>query len=167
VTPTKTPIPDPETPVVRLNEVLPLPRSVDWNGDGQLTQADAWLELYNTADGMVDLSGWRLEIIVGEDSGNDHYLIPAGTSLQPAGYLVLYPLQKEMSLAEEGMIRLLDNEGTLIDRVILPELPADTSYSLDAATGIWHADWPATPGRPNTPPELAPQTLPNWENIPE
>lgn len=153
--------------MVRLNEVLPLPRGVDWNGDGQVTQADAWLELYNTADGMVDLSGWRLENFVGEDGRTDHYLIPAGTSLRPAGFLVLYPLQKEMSLAEGGMIRLLDDEGQLVDQIILPEMPADTSYSLEAATGIWYANWPATPGGPNTPPELTPQTLPKWENIPE
>jgi hypothetical protein len=162
-----TPIPDPETPVVHLNEVLPVPRSVDWNGDGEITPSDAWLELYNTADGTVDLSGWHLEISKGEDGEDGVYLIPAGTSLRPAGYLVLYPLQKKMSLADGGRIRLFDNEGKLVDQVILIELPADASYSLDAATGIWHADWPTTPGEPNTPLELEPPPLPKWERIPE
>ena len=146
-----TPIPDPEIPVVQLNEVLPFPRSVDWNGDGEITRADAWLELSNMADEVVDLSGWHLEISKGEDGKDGVYLIPAGTSLRPAGYLVLYPLQKKMSLAEGGRIRLFDNGGKLVDQVILMELPADTSYSLDTATGTWHADWPATPGEPNTP----------------
>ena len=126
-------MPDPDTSVVLLNEVLPVPRSVDWNGDGQVTRADAWLELSNTADGTVDLSGWHLEISNGEDGEDGDYLIPAGTSLRPAGFLVLYPLQKEMSLVEGGRIRLFDNEGKLVDQVILMELPADTGAGTDSA----------------------------------
>jgi hypothetical protein len=112
---------------------------------------------------VIDLSGWRLEFSNGED---DDYLIPSGTILRPAGYLVLYPLQKEMSLAEGGVIRMFNEVVKLVDQVILPKLPADTSYSLDE-TGTWHADWPTTPGEPNTPLELEPPPLPKWERIPE
>lgn len=50
--------------------------------------ADAgdWIELYNRGNTATNLSGW-----VFSDSDNAHvYSIPAGTILQPSGYLVLY-----------------------------------------------------------------------------
>ena len=149
-TPTATRIPDPapEPPTVYLNEVLPVPGSVDWNGDGQVMPSDAWLELYNASDEVVNLKGWQLEISNGDEV---HYLIPAGTVLKANYYLVLYPLGNGVSLAQGGVIRLYDDEGTLVDRLNLPELPADASYSLDATAGVWYSDWPATPGRPNGP----------------
>jgi hypothetical protein len=46
-----------------------------------------WIELYNSTDGSVDISGWFLS-----DDGNDltKYEIPAGTVLGPHGYKVFY-----------------------------------------------------------------------------
>jgi single-stranded DNA-binding protein len=143
---TRTPDPEPEPPAVYMNEVLPVPGSVDWNGDGEVTGSDAWLELYNATDKKVNLRGWRLEISNGSEVV---YQIPAGAVIKSDDYLVLYPLGNDMSLAGGGVMRLYDDEGTLVDQLNLPELPADSSYSLDATAMVWHAGWEATPGRPN------------------
>jgi hypothetical protein len=152
-------MPEPQVPTVYLNEVLPIPGSLDWNGDGQVTPADAWLELYNPGDKKIKLNSWHLQVSTREE---DAYLIPHGTELRPGGYLVLYPLKEEMNLAPGNVIGLFDKAGKRVDQIVLPELPADTSYSRDAA-GQWHADWPATPGEPNSPqdPETQDPSSPN------
>jgi hypothetical protein len=136
--------------------VLPEPKSFDWNGDGEVSGADAWLELYNASDEALDLSYWRLVITEGDD---DAYRIPTRTSLRPGGYLVLYLLQGEMSLAEGSTIQIFNDEGEFVDGIILPEVPADASYSRDSH-GTRHDDWPPTPGEPNAPYPPEPAQLP-------
>jgi hypothetical protein len=49
-----------------------------------------------------------------------------------------------------GVLRLLGPDGEVRDRVAFAPLAPDASYSLDE-NGIWHYDWPASPGRPNLP----------------
>ena len=47
-TPTATPsasAPAPARPAVVINEVLPAPRAVDWDGDGKVNAADEWIEV--------------------------------------------------------------------------------------------------------------------------
>jgi hypothetical protein len=46
-----------------------------------------WIELYNTTDAAIDISGWFLS-----DSGTDltKYEIPVGTVIPPDGYIVFY-----------------------------------------------------------------------------
>jgi hypothetical protein len=147
-------------PSVRINEVLTLPSLIDWNGDGQITNGDAWIELYNAGDAAVDLSGWRIELIDEEEAV---YRIPKETILKPKQHLVLYPNQTRMDAVGSIEMRLLNKPRQLIDVVTVPVLPADASYSLDNL-GIWHADWPPTPGESNSP--LAPETHPVPRQIP-
>lgn len=154
------PGPKPELPDIRFNELLPNPGLIDWNGDGQVTEADAWLELYNAGDEPVDLSGWSIEISNEDGAGLQ---IPKDTLLQPEEYLVVYLHQPELAETDKVEIRLLNKTGQLVDSVSLPDLPADASYSLDIA-GVWHADWPPTPGEPNSP--LAPEPQPAPKQIP-
>ncbi len=44
-----------------INEVLPVPKKIDWNDDGTRDEGDAWVELYNPTDEAVDLSFWTLD----------------------------------------------------------------------------------------------------------
>lgn len=53
------------------------------NSDGRCCD---YIELYNGADYPVDLSGFQL----GDIAGNGRYAFPAGTTLEPGGYLVVY-----------------------------------------------------------------------------
>ncbi|MGE5601593.1 MAG: hypothetical protein ACM30E_01000, partial [Nitrososphaerales archaeon] len=48
-------------------------------------------------------------------------------------------------------IRLHDANGRLMDSVRYPEILPDLSYARDAE-GVWHADWPPSPGVANAGP---------------
>ncbi|MDQ7030653.1 MAG: lamin tail domain-containing protein [Ardenticatenia bacterium] len=135
-------------PPVRVNEVLPAPRQVDWNGDGVLSSEDEWVELYNPLDEPVSLAGWLLD---DGDGGSRPYRLPTGTLIPPRGYLVLHRSRTGVALNDAGdEVRLFARDGTLVDRVAFGRLPVDQSLSNDGAGGF-QADWAVTPGAPNMP----------------
>jgi hypothetical protein len=134
---------------VVINEVLPVPRAVDWDGDGKANAADEWIELYNATGRPVDLSGWRLETRRGAGA---IYRVPRGTILRAGAILVLYQRQTRLKLDDAGgTVRLVDRGGKVADSVRYGALGSDASYSQDAKN-VWHGDWPPSPGRPNVPP---------------
>ena len=87
---------------------------------------EAWVELYNRSDTVVDLGNWRVSAGIG-------YTIPEGTLLEPDEYLVVakdrvglelrYPDVRilgdfERVLSRRGeLIRLLDDRGNPVDEV--------------------------------------------------
>lgn len=156
--PTDTPVVSPtptETPVpfagVWLNEVLPAPGRVDWDGNGTATQLDEWIELYNTGPAAVDLSGWFLD---DGPRGSKPYRIPAGMILKSGSFAVFYRRKTNIELDNSGdQVRLIKADGTVLDEVTFGALGFDTSYSRDEA-GTWHANWPPSPGAPNLPPPV-------------
>jgi hypothetical protein len=144
-------------PAVRLSEVLPAPRGVDWDRNGFPNAWDQWVELYNGNGKTVDISGWSLD--TGRVRGRA-YRFPRGTVLRPGAYLVLYRLRTNLALDEVyGQVRLLDAAGSLVDSVSYGVLAPDESVSRDAP-GLWRADWPPSPGEPNLPPATATRTAP-------
>ncbi|MCZ7568643.1 MAG: lamin tail domain-containing protein [Ardenticatenaceae bacterium] len=158
-TPSLTPTATPFAVSVRLNEVLPAPKNVDWDGDGSATAEDEWVELYNEGSAVVDLSGWQLDDIV--DGGSRPYTLPAGTHLQPGAFLLFFRHQTGVALNNDSdTVRLLWPDGTPFDTYWYSRPAADASYSRDA-TGTWHTDWPPSPGAPNLPPTLTPTPLPS------
>jgi hypothetical protein len=137
---------------VGINEVLPAPRAVDWDGDGKANAADEWIELLNATARPVDLSGWRLEAGRG---GGSIYRIPRGTVLRAGAILILYQRQTRLKLEDAGgTVRLVDRGGKVADSVRYDALGSDASYSRDAKN-VWHGDWPPSPGSPNLPPGAA------------
>jgi len=87
-----------ETPVVAqppptypagviLNEVLPSPEGSD--------KTSEWIELYNTNDFSVDLSGWKLQDLTGTPTT---YILPKNTTLSNNGYLVLNRPETKITL---------------------------------------------------------------------
>ena len=144
-----TPSPTPTRPVVAINEVLPVPKTVDWDGNGKANAADEWIELLNTTRRSVDISGYRLET---GRSGALIYRIPRGTVLRAGAILVLYQRQTRLTLEDAGgVVRLVDRSGKAVDLIRYGALSPDTSYSRDLKN-VWHSDWPPSPGRMNLPP---------------
>jgi len=141
-TTTPTPIPMPITTTVRINEVLASVRGTDWNGDDAIDEGDAWIELYNPTEEIVDLSFWTLDL---EGTGH-RYTFPVDTSIEPGAYLVLYSEESDILLAA-GNLRLAKGTVTM-HSVEVPKLRPDTSYSVDEE-GIWHVVWSPTPGEEN------------------
>jgi hypothetical protein len=130
---------------VRLNEFLPVTGTV---------YLDEWIELRNTGVISADLTGWSLDD--GLLSGNPPYLITNTLVISPAGYLLFDQETTGLILPDiGGQLLLLQPDGTVVDSVIFGPLPPDASYSRDDA-GLWHADWPPSPGLPNAPPVPTP-----------
>ncbi len=151
-----TPTPTPTSlPAVRLSEVLPAPRGVDWDRNGVANVRDQWVELYNGNGKTLDIGGWSLD--VGRSRGRS-YRIPRGTVLRPGAYLVLYRRQTSLALdVVAGQVRLLDAAGRPVDSVSYGALLPDHSASRDAL-GSWHNDWRPSPGAANLPPTAATPT---------
>jgi hypothetical protein len=146
-TPTATSTTPPLTGV-RLNEILPAPAAVDWDGDGTADALDEWIELTNTGVVTVDIGGWSLEAA----SGGAAYAIPAGTLIGPDGFIVLYRAATGVALNDDGDgVRLLRPGGAVEDMVLFGALGADRSYSRDESSA-WHDDWSPSPGAVNLPP---------------
>lgn len=143
-TPTATPVPV----SVRINEILPAPAQQDWDGDGNADERDEWIELFNEGTGDVNLGGWTL---ANGQQENMLYRIPQGTVLPPGMILVLYQRETGLVLDDAGGgVWLLGPKGGVRDSVTYPSLAPNASYSRDSQ-GIWHADWPPSPGLPNIP----------------
>lgn len=153
-TPTSTPTPTPTAtptvsppPDVRINEILPVAGARDWNADGQVNDGDAWIELYNQGSTALTLGGWALELA---DQFAPRYTLPAGMTIQPGGFVVLYSAQTGLPLGAGGRLRLWTPSNVLNDERTFTPLAPDASWSRDDA-GVWHSDWPPSPGAPNSP----------------
>jgi hypothetical protein len=143
-TPTATATVEPPDDRVLINEILPAPKTTDWNGDGIVDAQDEWIELVNLSSNIVDVGGWLLDA-----NGSGNFLIPIGTVLQPQQVIVFFGAQTGLLLSDDGgQVRLHNAAGRMVDRVQYNTLPIDGSYSRDDA-GNWHIDWPPSPGMPN------------------
>jgi len=134
---------------VAINEVLPVPKAVDWDGGGKANAADEWIELLNTTRRPLDISRWQLET---GRAGGTVYRVPRGTVLRAGAVLVFYQRQTRLTLEDAGgLVRLVDRSNKVVDAVRYAALSPDASYSRDPKD-IWHSDWPPSPGSANLPP---------------
>ncbi|MCP4512482.1 MAG: lamin tail domain-containing protein [Fuerstiella sp.] len=105
---------------------------------------DDWIELHNTSEKEIDLSGKRLT-----DSLNpeDQWAIPANTIIPAGGYLIVWAdndkpsdnsLHAGFQLSKDGeTVRLLNEEGSaVLDKLQFISLPPDVSFGRtpDGAT---------------------------------
>ena len=131
-----------------LNEILPAPSAVDWDGDGVANAQDEWIELANLGATPLDLTGWQLDDAEG---GSAPYTFPPGSLIPPGGFLLLFRTQTGLALNNDGdSVRLFAPDGTAWDSFTFSATTPDASFSRDRTT--WHDDWPPSPGAPNTPP---------------
>ncbi|MBQ4324437.1 MAG: CotH kinase family protein [Clostridia bacterium] len=115
-----------------------------------------WIELYNTGDEEVSLSGWRLSDSKKEP---DRFVFPSGTKIAPGGYLVIWATKGEaptdgglytsFGLSKEGeQLYLYNPAGYLADTVEFPALSKDTSWGRSEDGGEIFAN--LTPSRAST-----------------
>ncbi|MBO7496713.1 MAG: CotH kinase family protein [Salinivirgaceae bacterium] len=88
-----------------------------------------WIELYNTTSAAINVSGWKIS----DEKPDEMFTIPAGTIIEPYGYLVVCANQNkllkfnpevinyvgdfEFGLGKDDKVQLFDSEGLLIDEV--------------------------------------------------
>lgn len=140
----------------KLNE-----KKTPWDND-----LGRWIELYNSSDAEMDVSGFYLTDDLSEPV---KWVFPEGTSIAAKGYLILYlneslPLEGEkessvtaemkahtlnFSVAEAGeSVYLLDREAALIDSVDVPACVSALSYAK-ADDGHWGFSETPTAGKKN------------------
>jgi len=147
-TPTFMPTPTDPSKTVRVNEIMPFPAQ-----DGIFDEFEEWIELYNAGDGDVDLSGWLLDDAVGDSEG---YRISEGTVLVAGSFALFHGRTTGIVLDDLGdQVRLLAADGKVVDVVDYGQLAPNASWCRDEA-GIWHNDWPPSPGAPNQPSVVTP-----------
>jgi hypothetical protein len=170
-TPTSTPVPA----GIRLNEILSVPGTTDWDGDGRADAQDEWIEIYNAGPLAVDLGGWIVDssdprrlggpardpVRSNQEQGvpaasganalldESRYMIPPHMVLESGAFLVLYQQKTGLVLDDAGgRVQLFDPAGELIDMIVFGPLEPDTSYGVDA-NGDWRVYSLPSPGRPN------------------
>ena len=100
-----------------------------------------WIELYNTTAAAINLSGWKIS----DEKTENAFTIPAGTVIEPYGYLVVCENQNklikynpsltnfvgdfEFGLGKDDKVQLFDSEGTLIDEVAYSKSWGDANGS--------------------------------------
>ncbi|MEJ5200531.1 MAG: lamin tail domain-containing protein, partial [Anaerolineae bacterium] len=138
-------------PAVRLNECLPDPDVIDWNGDGVLNSGDAWIELVSLAEESVDLGGWALDDIA--DGGTRPYVFEAGTVLPAGGFLLRFRSTTGVALNQDGdTLRLLAPDGQVVDAFTYARAHPDRSFArMVDGIGAWTESYPPSPGQPNRP----------------
>lgn len=122
---------------------------------------DDWLELYNTTGAAIDLSGWYLS---DSQNNNTKWAFPAGATVAPNGFLVVYCNGRNTSIGNEHhtnfKINQTDQEwvvlsdpgaGIVSDYQLTLRTQVDHSRGLDVdGTGSWRLFTNPTPGASNT-----------------
>lgn len=95
-----------------------------------------WIELFNTAFGMVDVGGFYIS---DDMNYRTKYMIPKGnvrTQMPLRRYLLLYAdgnpqagvFHMNFTLDGVDTLYMFAPDSTLIDKIAIPEIPADKSY---------------------------------------
>ena len=148
---------------VSLNEFMPDPAS-DWNGNGQTGDADdEYIELYNDSELLADVSGWFLDDVA--NTGSPPFVLPPGTTIPPAGFLVFFSAQTHLSLNNGGdSVRLIRPDGVEIEAVSYTSTHADQAQSKTVDGGIeWTTGYPPSPGASN---QAQPTATPTASAVP-
>lgn len=120
------------------------------NEDGRCSD---YIELYNSADYPVDLTGFQL----GDVAGSSRYVFPYGTVIPAKSYLVIYcdSTAEEATYAPFGISRsggenfyLIATNGAIADS--MTTLPTDLNQAMILGEdGQWTISDDATPGKAN------------------
>jgi len=121
-----------------INEILPSPQGTDENNE--------WIELYNSNNFEVDLSGWKINDTTGTIT---NYIFPKDTKIYANGFLVFKRPDTKIILNndEDGLILTMPN-GQIADSAIYTKAPQNQSYNKTASAWAWSIS--LTPGNANT-----------------
>ena len=138
---------------LRISEVMSSNASTQTGAETGLTD---WVELENTSDAPIDLTGYAL---MRATKPAKAFAFPGGV-IQPGEYLVIYCDGSTQARQEDGWhapfnlpasgdaLTLLDKHGNTLDSVDVPALDRDQTYCRDVA-GAWKVSDFATPGAVN------------------
>lgn len=123
---------DPVVSDIVINELMPVNTTVIADQNGEFND---WIELFNLSASSKDLSGYYLS---DNSSKLLKWQIPAGTSIQGNGYLVVWTdkdttqagLHANFKLSSLGEEVVISNpDGTIIDAIVYPAQTLELTYS--------------------------------------
>jgi hypothetical protein len=136
-----------QTSGVFINEILPAPHAVDWNGDGLIDHGDEWVELYNSDALPVGIGGWEIS-----DNSGKVGLIPLLTTIPAHGFTVLGGNQLPLRLNNTAdRLVLVQDSGNIGDSYAYDRGPGyDLSLCrLPDGMATWQRRCQPTPGSAN------------------
>jgi len=129
---------------VFINEILPNPDGAD--------ETNEWIELYNSNNFEVDLSGWKINDTMGTIT---NYTFSKNTRISSNGFLLLKRTETKITLNnDEDKLDFFTPAEKNIDSATYTSAPLNQSYnktssSLPAQAG-WQWSTTLTPGAANT-----------------
>ena len=108
-----------------------------------------WVELYNTSDEAVDISGY---ILSDKADMSERITIPAGTTLAAHGFLqVVVDTEDGFGLSSDGdVVYLYNDKGENVDNIEFGPMDTDESWSANPDGSETFAMMTPTPGASNT-----------------
>jgi competence ComEA-like helix-hairpin-helix protein len=122
---------------VVINELLPSPEGAD--------EENEWIELYNTNNFEVDISGWKIEDIEGTKTT---HLFINNTKISANGYLLFKRPDTKITLnnSKDGLNLLWPNDK-IVDSLLYEAAPINQSYNKTYSGWQWSTY--LTPGNKN------------------
>jgi len=138
---------------VVINEVMSSNDTTIYDEDGD---ASDWIELYNSGNSQINLSGYYLS----DDSSEATKWQFGNAVVEPGEYLLVFASDKDtlidywhtnfkISAGGEEIV-LSDSSGTVVDMIYVPESETDISYGRESDGAITWMFQDPTPGSENT-----------------
>lgn len=123
----------------------------------QDSSTDEWIELYNTTNSAIDLSGWKIV-----DDGSSDYTITTG-SIQPHGYFLIEDAEQATNAPADALIGLsLANAG---DSLVLKNNSGMVIDTVNGSGGAWYAGNATTKATmERIDPSVLTDSAANWAN---
>lgn len=125
-----------QTAQITINEFMANPNGID--------EVEEWIEIYNDADSITDISGWQLDDIA---SGSKAFIFPKNTLIAPKNYLVFSRQTTKIALNnDKDSVRLLLPDGIVFQEINYEKPPQGKSSARTAEGFVWSEP---TPGMAN------------------
>ncbi len=125
-----------------INEFMPNPEGKD--------EEEEWIEIYNGADSISDISGWQLDDMA---SGSKAFVFPQNTFIAPKSYLVFLRQTTKIALNNDiDSVRLLMPDNTVFQEVNYEKPPQGKSSARTEEGFVWSEP---TPGMANISPSIS------------
>jgi hypothetical protein len=107
-------------------------------------EEEEWIEIYNDANSITDISGWQLDDIA---SGSKSFTFPQNTLIAPKSYLIFSRQITKISLNNDiDSVRLLLPDGTVFQEINYEKPPQGKSSARTNEGFVWSEP---TPGMAN------------------
>ena len=119
---------------ITINEFMANPSGKD--------EEEEWIEIYNDADEIMDISGWQLDDVA---SGSKPFVFPKNTLIAPKSYVVFTRQVTGIALNnDKDSVRLLMPEGVVFQEINYEKPPLGKSSARTADGFIWSESSPGT-----------------------